>query len=96
MDLEIKILKVVYHTIDEINKELNIAMDKSYDATIIGKDSKLDSLGVFTFITCLENQIETNFNQTISLINDDFLNGNTEHLKNVRQLQKYLIPILEE
>ena len=96
MDLEIKILEVVYRTIDEVNAELSITMEKSIDTTIIGQDSKLDSLGVFTFITCLENQIETNFDQTISLINDDFLNGNTEHLNKVKQLQEYLIPILDK
>lgn len=96
MELEKKILEIVYKTIDSINKELNLNMDQSYDTAIIGQDSKLDSLGVFTFITNLENQIENDFKQNISLINDDFLNGHTEHLENVKQLQKYLIPILEE
>ena len=96
MNSESKILEVIYKTIDDINSELKISMNKSHDSAIIGQDSELDSLGVFSFVTCLENHIETQFNTTISLINDDFLNGNTEHLQNVNQLQEYLTHILEK
>ena len=96
MKLEEKILAAVYKTIDNMNDQLGLKIEKSYETVIIGQGSKLDSLGVFTFVTDLETQIENDFNQSISLINDDFLNGNTEHLENVNQLQKYLLPILEK
>tara|TARA_B100000963_G_C22136594_1_gene455675 strand:+ start:213 stop:503 length:291 start_codon:yes stop_codon:yes gene_type:complete len=96
MKLEEKILAAVYKTIDNMNDQLDLKIEKSYETVIIGQGSKLDSLGVFTFVTDLEDQIENDFNQSISLINDDFLNGNTEHLENVNQLQKYLLPILEK
>tara|TARA_Y100001958_G_C20752118_1_gene235963 strand:+ start:69 stop:359 length:291 start_codon:yes stop_codon:yes gene_type:complete len=96
MKLEEKILAAVYKTIDNMNDQLGLKIEKSYETVIIGQGSKLDSLGVFTFVTDLEDQIENDFNQSISLINDDFLNGNTEHLENVNQLQKYLLPILEK
>lgn len=96
MALEKKIIEVIYKTIDNINDQLNIEIDKSYETVIIGQGGKLDSLGVFTFITELENQIENDFNLEISLINDDFLNGNTKHLENIDQLRTYLAPILEK
>ena len=96
MKIENKILDVIYNTIDDINTELTQKMEKSFDTDIIGGGSILDSLGVFTFVTNLENKLEEKFNQHISLINDDFLNGSTEHLENVKQLQKYLMQILKD
>ena len=96
MEIRNKVEKIIFDTIEEVNNQLNIKMEKSLSTRIIGGDSQLDSMGVFTFILELENLFELEFNKQISLINNDFLEKKSEHLNDIKLLQNYLINILIE
>ena len=56
--MEDKIENIINTSIDEINKELNITLQKSDDTEIYGDSSPLDSLGVLTFVMELEKNID--------------------------------------
>ena len=89
-----KIQEVIDISIDSINKELNITLQKSDDSEIIGDNSPLDSLGILTFVMEIEKNIEELLGLKISLVNDDFLSGNSP-LENVRKLKAHLVNLVK-
>ena len=88
-----KISDIINISIDSINEELNLKLNKSDDTEIVGGNSPLDSLGVLTFVMELEKNIEEILDSEISLVNDDFLSGDSP-LKNIKELKKHLEKIL--
>ena len=89
-----KINDIINISIDAINNELNLKLDKSDDTEIVGTNSPLDSLGVLTFVMELEKNIEEILELEISLVNDDFLSGDSP-LKNIKELKNHLVKILQ-
>ena len=94
MKIDEKIEKIIFKIIDEKNIELNLEMEKSLDTIIIGKDSELDSLGVFSFVLDVEKEIENEFDKDVSLINDEFFNNTSNHMENIKNLKIFLIKML--
>ena len=88
-----KIIDIIDLSIDSINKDLNLKLNKTDDTEIIGGNSPLDSLGVLSFVMELEKNIEEILDLEISLVNDDFLSGDSP-LKNIKELKKHLEKIL--
>tara|TARA_Y100001935_G_C17216784_1_gene463055 strand:+ start:28 stop:303 length:276 start_codon:yes stop_codon:yes gene_type:complete len=88
-----KINKIIDISIDSINKELNLKLKKEDDTEIVGENSPLDSLGVLSFVMELEKNIEDIYGREISLVNDDFLSGDSP-LKNIKELKIHLEKIL--
>jgi hypothetical protein len=89
-----KISDIINISIDSINEELNLKLNKSDDTEIVGGNSPLDSLGVLTFVMELEKNIEEILDSEISLVNDDFLSGDSP-LKNIKELKHHLEKILQ-
>jgi hypothetical protein len=88
-----KIIDIIDLSIDSINEDLNLKLNKTDDTEIIGGNSPLDSLGVLSFVMELEKNIEEILDLEISLVNDDFLSGDSP-LKNIKELKKHLEKIL--
>ena len=88
-----KIIDIIDLSIDSINEDLNLKLNKTDDTEIIGGNSPLDSLGVLSFVMELEKNIEGILDLEISLVNDDFLSGDSP-LKNIKELKKHLEKIL--
>ena len=90
MEIEEKVEQIIFKIIEEKNIELNLKMDHSDNTCIIGAESQLDSLGVFSFVLDIEKEIENEFNVELFLINDDFLNSSSDHMDNVKKLKLFL------
>jgi hypothetical protein len=90
MKTEQVIEKILYEVIEEKNNELDISMEKSLETCIIGPDSQLDSLGVLSFVVEVERAIEDEFQVEISLINEEFLNSNSNHMSTLKNLKLFL------
>lgn len=90
-----KINEMIDISIDTINEDLNLKLNKSDDTEIIGGNSPLDSLGVLSFVMELEKNIEEILGLEISLVNDDFLSGDSP-LKNIKELKVHLNKILKK
>ena len=95
MNTEQLIEKILYKVVQEKNNELNINMEKSLDTCIIGSESQLDSLGVLSFVVELEKEIEEEFKLEISLISDEFLNDESDHMSSLKNLKLFLIKKIE-
>ena len=91
MKIEHKIEKIIYKAIEEINNELKLNMEKSLDTKILGGNSQLDSLGIFSFVLEIEKRIEEDFKIEISLINNEFIDNDSDHLDNVEKLRSFII-----
>lgn len=94
MKIDEKIEKIIFKIIDEKNIEFNLEMEKSLNTIIIGKDSELDSLGVFSFVLDVEKEIENEFDTQVSLINDEFFDNKSKHMENIKNLKIFLIKML--
>ena len=62
------VLKIVLETIDYYNQDLDkdSRIKKDLDAPLYGGKSNLDSLGLVSFIVCLEQDLEEKLNKTFS------------------------------
>jgi len=85
-----RVEKIIFKVIDEKNIELGLEMEKSINTSIIGPESQLDSLGIFSFVLDIEKKVKDEFNVELSLINDDFLNNSSDHMSNVKKLKLFL------
>ena len=66
---------------------------KSDTTTLVGADGALDSLGLVNFIVALEQKLESDFQVSVSLIDDDLVSEES-HFTNVVSLTQYLTSIL--
>jgi len=90
MEIEKKVEKIIFKVIDEKNIELGLEMEKSINTSIIGPESQLDSLGIFSFVLDIEKEIENEFDVEIPLINDEFFDNKSEHMQNIKKLKLFL------
>ena len=67
-----KIIKILYSSIDEINKlySENKKMEKSTKTVLFGSSGSLDSLGLVNFIVSTEEKIQDEFDVLISLADE--------------------------
>ncbi|MHC4548839.1 MAG: hypothetical protein ACYTEZ_08670 [Planctomycetota bacterium] len=70
MERNEQITQAIYDAIGELNEALgpDQALAKSPDTVLIGESSTLDSLGIVTLITSVEERVERTFNHTLSLM----------------------------
>ena len=90
MKIEKRVEKIIFNVIEEKNIELSLEMEKSINTSIIGPESQLDSLGIFSFVLDIEKEIENEFDAEITLINDDFFNNESDHMQNIKKLKLFL------
>ena len=90
-----KIRSAVYTVIDELNEQLpsDQKLAKSETTVLTGPRAVLDSLGLVNLVVLLEQTIESEFEASINLIEDDVLSSPT-HLADVASLTRYLDSIL--
>ena len=94
--MEIKTL--VFRAIDEINQQLPIEdhLEKSLDAVLLGINSKLDSLGLINLIVAVEQNIEDEFDVTITLADEKAMSQKHSPFRTVESLVNYIRLLLEE
>ena len=68
MDLQ----KIVYDSIDELNQQLDDdnKLKKSLDTKLFGGSSKLDSLGLINLIVNIEQNIEDEFDLSLTIADE--------------------------
>lgn len=68
-------LRIVYDTIDVMNRQLPAArrLLKSPDTVIVGADGLLDSLGIVNFVITLEEKVGEAVGAIVQLLDEDML-----------------------
>ena len=97
-EIESKILNVIYRVIDDINdqEDQTQAITKSLDTILMGSGSDLDSLGIVNFIVAVEQNIEDDFDVTITLADERALSQEVSPFRTVRSLSDYITVLINE
>lgn len=92
-----KITKVVFAAIDELNSSLpeGDRINKTLDEILIGSSGKMDSLGMINLIVAVEQKIEEEFKETVSLANDNAMSAQNSPFKTVGSLIDYVGSLLK-
>jgi len=96
-DRKEKIIKIVYAAIDEVNTNLekNSKINKSLDEILVGSSGKLDSLGIVNLIVAVEQKVEDEFGESISLANENAMSALDSPFKTVHLLVNYIEGLLK-
>jgi D-alanine--poly(phosphoribitol) ligase subunit 2 len=91
------ITKVVFAAIDEFNSNLleGERINKSLDEALIGSSGKVDSLGMINLIVAVEQKIEEEFKETVSLANDNAMSEQNSPFKTIGSLIDYVENLLK-
>lgn len=98
MSNQARIQKAVYDVIDEVNKQLNrgVQLEKSPEAALYGKPSKLDSLDFVTFIMEVETEIQNEFGVELLLTDENLLSKEASPFRTVGTLVEHIDRQLKE
>ncbi|WP_025665445.1 hypothetical protein [Aquimarina megaterium] len=89
------ILHIIFDAIDEINLSLeDVQMDKNEDTVIFGKESVLDSMDLVHFISLIEEKIEDESGNYISIADENAMSLEVSPFKTVKTLKEYINQLL--
>jgi acyl carrier protein len=94
-----KIIECIYAAIDEANDQRNPddpVMEKSFETTIHGDSSALDSLGLVNFVVAVEENVEKAFGSSLMLADDRALVEEPSPFQSVGNLAVYVETLLRE
>ena len=97
MGNEQEIIKIIYNAIDQINEELpkNNRIEKKMDATLFGREGKLDSLGLVNLIVAVEEGISDKYDKFITIANEKAMSLKNSPFRNVQTLSEYILSLEE-
>ena len=93
-----KILEVVYNSTDELNHQLGKEdkLVKSLDTRLFGGDSKLDSLGLVNILVIIEQNIEDEFDVSITMADEKAMSQKRSPFLTIETLVDYIVMLLRE
>jgi acyl carrier protein len=93
-----KVTQAVLSSIDELNGQLpkDAKLGKSLDTALFGGNGSLDSLGLVSLVTTVEQNIEENFGVTVTLLDDISVIEGENPFKTVKTLSDYVSYVLEK
>ena len=93
-----RIKLVIMNSIEEINRQLENEhqLEKSTNTVLFGEDGKLDSLGLINLVVAVEQNIEDEFDVTITLADERAMSQETSPFRTVGTLADYIEMLLEE
>ena len=92
------IYKSVYKSIDEVNSQMSKdeQLIKSPDTVLYGESSSIDSIGLINIIVTVEQNIEDDFEKSITLADQKAMSQKKSPFKTVESLAKYIQILIEE
>lgn len=91
-----KVIQAVMAAIDELNEQLpkEKRLEKSVDTPLFGNGSDLDSLGLVSLATTIEQKIEEDLGITMTLLEDIAALEDANPFKTVKTLADYISSML--
>ncbi len=91
-----KIVKIIFSAVDETNLLLpnNRQLTKSTETHLFGDSSKLDSLGLVSFIAATEQKIEEELGISITLADERAMSQKDNPFKTIGALRDYICLLL--
>ena len=93
-----KIQQSIYNSIDSLNAQLPNGghIEKSNNTALFGSGSKLDSLDLINLVVAVEQNIEDEFDVTITLADERAMSQETSPFRTVGTLTDYIEMLLGE
>ena len=93
-----EIIEIIYKSISELNKQLDYdsQLEKSTNTILMGSNSQLDSLGLVNLIIAVEQNIEKNFDTTITLADEKALTQKQSPFLTIGSLADYIVLLIKE
>ena len=93
-----RIKLVIMNSIEEINRQLENEhqLEKSTNTVLFGEGGKLDSLGLINLVVAVEQNIEDEFDVTITLADERAMSQEKSPFRTVGSLADYIELLLEE
>jgi len=93
-----KIMESIIEAIDELNEQLpeESRLQKSIDTPLFGQGSMLDSLGLVSLVTTLEQKIEKNLGKNTTLLEDIVGLDDDNPFRTINALADYVTLVLEK
>ena len=90
--------KILYDSIDELNQQLdeNKKIEKSLDTKLFGGNSKLDSLGLINLIVMVEQNIEDEFDLSLTIADERAMSQEHSPFRTIGSLVDYIEMLLNE
>jgi len=85
-----KILKIIFDSVDEINKMLakELQLEKLQETLLAGENGNLDSLGLINFIVEVEGRVKNDFGLELNLI--EVLDSPENPMSSIGRLVKFI------
>ncbi len=98
MDNRDRIVQAIYSAVDELNTQLptGVSLEKSPDAVLYGKSSKLESLDFVTFIMEVEEKVNDEFGVQVMITDENLLSKEKSPFSTLGTLTDYLEKILKD
>ncbi|MGB8509142.1 MAG: hypothetical protein WCD76_12215 [Pyrinomonadaceae bacterium] len=98
MSSQERIKGAVHRAVDELNKTLpgGVSLEKSPDAPLYGKSSKLESIDLVNFIMEAEEQINDEFSTSITITDEAALSQQNSPFRTIGTFTEYVSGLLKE
>ncbi|SVA52235.1 uncharacterized protein METZ01_LOCUS105089 [marine metagenome] len=98
MNQKEKIVQSIYNSIDELNEQLpqEQQLGQSTKTVLFGKDGKLDSLGLVTLLVIIEQNIEDEFDVSITIADERAMSQKRSPFRTIGTLADYIDMLLRE
>ncbi len=93
-----RVVGAIYEAVDELNKQLpkGVHVEKSLDAPLYGKASKLESIDLVGFIIEVEEKVRDEFGASITIADDRAMSQQNSPFLTLGTLADYVSGLLEE
>ena len=93
-----KVQKAIFSAVEEINTQLTREekLEINEDSVLYGSKGKLDSLGLINLIVTVEQNIEDDFDITITLADERAMSQEHSPFRTIKTLTDYIEILLEE
>jgi len=96
-NLDSEVINLIYKSIDEVNKlNKKYKLSKKNDDPLIGRNSKLDSLGLVNLILNIERNIEEKFSLPLILANEKAMSQEKSPFKDISSLKEYICSMITD
>jgi acyl carrier protein len=93
-----QVLDLVLEAVAELNQELDEEqqLEVSPETRLLGRSSKLDSLGLVNLIVSVEEKVSDTFGQEVTLADERAMSQERSPFRSVQSLAEYVYSLLNE
>jgi acyl carrier protein len=97
MEQKERIKALVFRTIDEVNDQLpkEQRLDKSLDAVLFGRGSRLDSIGLVNLVVETESKLADEFGVAVTIADEKAMSQKHSPFRTVGTLVDYIDSLLQ-